>query len=168
MAFIKVNETTFTIAAGTGSESETLPGPPAAGDLVIIAMASDSTMTSDGISTAGYQNIEYVNNAAPGHQVAYKVMGSTPDTTVTILQNGTSMAAGVIQVWRGQNPTVLDVASTVATGSSGDPDSPSITTSTGGALVFSVGLLDDDDAASGASAPAGYTDFLAADTGQGS
>jgi len=171
MPWLKVNQSTFTIATGTGSESESLPSGAEEGDIVIIAMASDATMTSDGISSGqGWTNIAYTDNASPGHQVAYKVMGSTPDTSVTILQHAVSMAAGVFQIWRGCNTTtILDQTTpSDSTGTSGLPDCPSITTVTAGALVIAVGLLDDDDASASAVAPTGYSNLIAADTGQAS
>jgi hypothetical protein len=77
---------------------------PAANDLIVIAVATGS---SGNISqaVAGYTQITSLNS--PGNDdtnlfVGYKVMGSTPDTTVTIPSTGSASDAQTvaIQVWR--------------------------------------------------------------------
>lgn len=177
MAFSKVGETTFLTLSGSTSQAETLPGPPATGDIVIVALASDTAFggVAPGRIASGQGYNDIVNTADgvndPAHQIAYKVMGGTPDTTVSIRHLGGALQTGIIQVWRGVDTgTPIDNSFNAATpGASGDPDAPSHTTVTAGALRIVVGFLDDDDSASGASAPAGYTtDFLATDTGQAS
>jgi len=166
MAFAKVAESTFTVATGEGSENKSLPGPPSEGDLVIVVLASDANLISDGISTSGYTVLYKENAINPGQEVSYKVMTATPDTIVTILQEGTKDTAGLIQVWSGQHATtVIDTTTTTGTSGSGMPDAPSITTVTDGALVFAVGMLDDDVVASSVTAPSGYTNLLAAEAG---
>lgn len=169
MPFTKVAETTFTVAAGAGSENKTLPGTPQAGDLVIVALACDNNIGDDGVNTSGYSTIEPTTGTTPGRQLAYKVMSGTPDTLVNILQDSTAIIAGLIQIWRGQHGTVLDsVTPILASGSSANPRSSKIVPNTLGALVFSVAFLDDDDSAVGVVAPSGYSNLLAADTGQAS
>jgi hypothetical protein len=95
-------------------------------------------------------------------------MGASPDSTVSILNNA-ARTSYVIQAWRGTNAgTPLDVASTTATSAAdSDPNSPSISPSTTGALIFTVGLGDDDDGTI-TTVPTGYSTSSSANTAQGS
>lgn len=170
MAFTKVGELAFTVAVGGGSENKTLPGTVLENDIVIVVLATDSAVGTAPITTAGYVNIFFDTGLANlGHQVAYKRMGSTPDSVVAISQDDLSIFAGLIQVWRGADTTTAsDATPTSASAGAGMPDAPIITTVTDRALVFAIGLLDDDDAAASVTAPASYGDLLAGDTGQAS
>ncbi len=178
MPWTKVGESTFTLAAGTtgDTESKSLPGPPAAGDIVLVVTACDSSANpadNEGkITTSGYTNVESTEDLTndPAMQVAIKVMGETPDTEVVIKQDlDNKKIAGLIQVWRGGHRVIpQDVTRAVTTGTTGMPNAPSVTPITPGALVVAVGALDDDDAASSVTAPSGYTNLLANDTGLGS
>lgn len=158
------------VGTGTGTESKNLPSGLQQNDIVIFAGASDSSMNSDGVATGqGWSDIYRDTNTSPGFQVCYKVMGETPDSTVTLNQNGTSRQAFVIQAWRGVDTSnVLDVAAvTLATDTSGDPDSPEITPATVGALIFAVGGVDDDDGTV-STWPSGYSNGVESNTGQSS
>lgn len=174
MAITKVgaNVTGF-IAVGTGTETPSLPSGLAQGDVVIVAIACDNAINSlaGGIQTSmGYTYIHEPTVNNPGYQLAYKVMGATPDTTVTMEQEVGRRQAYVIQAWRGVDVTEgpLDVATpSVATGTTGDPDSPSITPVTSGALVFTVGFQDDDDSTV-TTVPSGYSNSASSNTGQSS
>ena len=172
MAITKVAETTFTVAIGTGSENKSLPGTPLENDIVLVGIASDQSFSVGGgdILTSGYADITNPGTQNPANRLAYKRMGSTPDSAVLIHQNDNRVIAGLIQIWRGvDTTTAIDNTPTTATGSSGAPNAPSFTTVTANALVFAWGAIDDDDVAGSAAAPSGYTtDFLAADTGQAS
>lgn len=161
---------TTTSIAGDGSDTAvTLPGSPQEDDIVLVAGVSDLDTAPEvtGVDSAGYTLIYQDTGSSPDTRVQYKVMGATPDTTVTLSTSGYTQgrdANYVIQVWRGvdtANP--IDVTSTNSSGTSGDPDSPSITTTTNGALVFSFGLLDDDDVV-GSPTLSGYTNVSAQDT----
>ena len=172
MAITFVAETTFTVAIGTGSENKSLPGTPLENDIVLVGIASDQSFSVGGgdILTSGYADITNPGTQNPANRLAYKRMGSTPDSAVLIHQNDNRVIAGLIQIWRGvDTTTAIDNTPTTATGASGAPDAPSFTTVTANALVFAWGAIDDDDVAGSAAAPSGYTtDFLAADTGQAS
>lgn len=171
MAWTKVGQNTYVSALSGGAVNHTLPGTPAEDDIVIVAMVSDATMVgAHEILTSGYTSIANANLNAPGHHVAYKIMGATPDTVIQVDDgNGVRLAAIVVQVWRGVDTTTpIDVTSVETTGTTGLPDCNSITPVTDGALVLAIGLLDDDDAAANVAAPTGYGDFLAGDTGLGS
>ncbi len=168
----KVAQSTFSVANGSGNQTETLPGTPLEDDIVVVAIASDGVTNQEegggGIEVA-YTLVYDPAGSNPGCQVAYKRMPATPDTSVDIFRHTTKYACGIIQIWRGAHTTTaIDAAATSDTGASGYPDAPSYTTITAGALRIIVGFMDDDDDASNATTPAGYTDFLASDTGQAS
>lgn len=119
------------------------------GDIVILACGYiESAFTSvPGPSTTGYTQIAalYGNSTRDSNfGIHYKVMGGPADTSVTVAGAGTNLSGqvAIAHVWRGiDHTTRLDVAATTATGTtSGSPDSPSITPTTTGAIILSVGL----------------------------
>lgn len=169
MAWTKVGESTFTVAGGASTETKTLPGTPATDDIVIIALASDGDLSADGPSTADYVVIDAPVSAVPGVWFGYKIMGGTPDTQVVVQQRATNIQAGILQVWRGVDTTTpIDATRTTTAGASGMPNPPSYNPVTNGVLILAVGMLDDDDTAGTVTAPANYTNLVAADTGQAS
>ena len=94
----------------------------------------------------------------------YKIMGSTPDTSVTVrgsnsVNNGSGAA---VHVWRGADQTTpMDVASTTAIGINGaNFDSPSITPITSGAYVISAGLGSANSTPVPQIAPTGYSNMV--------
>lgn len=135
------------------------------GDIVI---AANGIVTNAGgvagITTSGYTSIvavSVVDTNRTGLAVAYKVMGATPDTTVTVKGSGdaTRAANGVVHVWRNINSTPIDVTTTTATGTnSGVPNPPSITPTTSGAIVVVVGASAQNSGGT-PSAPTGYTNL---------
>lgn len=147
------------IASGGGTVDLDLPAGLVENDIVLIAIACDNALNSDGVdSGAGYTAIYNSSANDPGHNVAYKRMGSTPDTTVTVNRNATAACAYVVQAFRGVDATTaLDATPTSTDGSSDstDADHPSITTVTDGAMVVAIAVHDDDDAT--ATYPSGYT-----------
>ena len=117
MAWVYVGSTT---GAGTGSSysvslSGTLTGgvasSPATNDLVVVMAAHGNTASSapnvtgnnsgayTGIGTAIHANDTWDTEARP----FYKVMGGTPDTSLTITRTNTTTYGGatVVHVWRG-------------------------------------------------------------------
>jgi hypothetical protein len=175
--FTKVGESTFIIETNESNPaSRNLPAGTTTNDIVIVALASDNAVNSgaagsdsSGITTTGYVFIRDAAGAVPGAQCGYKIMGATPDTTVVVDSGANRPVAGLIQVWRGVNTTTpIDNTATSATGASGQPNPPSFTTVTAGALRIVVGFLDDDDVAASVTAPTGYTNLVASDTGQAS
>ncbi len=158
--------------AGNGSAADiTFSTAPEEGDIVIIAGVSDLATSRDmSVNTSGYTTLFSNGGGAPDALVSYKVMGATPDTVVNVTPTDFANrdTSWVVQIWRGvdtDNP--IDQTTTSASASSGDPNSPSITTQTDDALVFSIGLLDDDDVV-GSPTLSGYTNVLAKDTQFGS
>jgi hypothetical protein len=175
-AWSLVGESAFTVGSGAGTESKTLPGSPAEGDVVIVMLAADNatlTLSTSGYTGIGGFGVGFGSGNQPGALLAYKVMGASPDTAVVINQHaGANVQAGLVQVWRGCDPTT-PLSGTPgynedATAPIGDADSPSITTVTDRALVFTTMLLDNDDVASSVPVPSGYSNMLASDTGQAS
>jgi hypothetical protein len=133
-----VGGSTFTRLGATSSSSRTLAGltggtnsTPQAGDLVIIAVATGSG-TERSQAVTGYTQIAslYSNDTEDTNLwVGYKIMGSTPDTTVGIPSPGSvdDAQTGVIQVWR--NVEYVDATTTTGTNTVlANP--PSITTNT--------------------------------------
>jgi hypothetical protein len=113
---------------------------PQAGDLVVIAVATGSNVSSSQAVT-GYTQIAslYSNDINDTNLwVGYKTMGLTPDTTVTIPASGSTNDAQTvaIQVWR----NVEYVTRTTATGvDTVLADPPSITTTTDNSIVLVIG-----------------------------
>ena len=145
------------LTGGSGSS-------PQEGDLVIVVTGWASTADGDpGVNTTGYTEVAdlYGNDTRDANlSVNWKIMGSTPDTSVTVrgFNNAANGGATVIHVWRNANSTTpMDVTPTTATGKNGAyPDSPSITASTSGAYVLTVGLGTGDTTPQTFTAPTGY------------
>ncbi len=123
-----------------------LDAAPLPGDMVIVMAAmADSTDYALSIGT-GYTLVgSELKGPGPGPnlRVASKVMGGSPDTSVTI-DFGVASKDGIAaaRVYRSFDPaTPLDVATVTATGGvgSGGPNPPSIGPVTPGSLVFAIG-----------------------------
>ena len=170
MAITFVTSSTFTVPLGAGEVTQGLP-VSLENDIVLICLCCDNLNEgagNDGIVGQGYTNINGPTGTAPGRQITYKRMGATPDTTVVIDQEADKIITGLVQVWRGVDTvTAEDATATSASGNSANPNSPAIVTVTDNALVLSVALLDDDDSVPSVF-PAGYTNTLSNNTGQGS
>lgn len=150
----------------------------AAGDIVIVITGWASTANGNpGVTTSGYTEVPgstdlYSNDTRDANVSAnYKVMGASPDTSVTVsgFNNAANGGATVVQVWRGIDQTVpMDATVTTATGgNASSPDSPSITPVTSGAVVLSAGLGTDDTTPLTKTAPTGYGNAVTT-TGTGS
>lgn len=173
MAISYVGGTTATFAASAANVSLTgLTGgsdaAAATGDLVcVISGAPETADTNVSVTTTGYTNQElYANDTRDANGVfAYKFMGATPDTTVTVPATSTSTARGsvVVRVYRGVDQTTpMDVAITTATGANGDrANSPSITPVTTGAEILAAGFATNPASTSGtATGPSNMADFV--------
>lgn len=162
MAWSLVGQTTGNCPDGS-TLNVNLPGSPQEGDVVIVVQSSDAQI-NPGIGTSGYTTVMGdTANADPGHHIAYKAMGSTPDSVVQLDNtSGGEYTAAVIQVWRGADLTTpVDVTPTTATSTANaNPNPPSITTQTDGCLIIICGVLDDDNVAGSMSPPSGFTNFL--------
>lgn len=126
---------------------------PAAGDIVVVFSGFGNKAASapaiSGNSSGAYSFVpgttSYHQNDTYDTEFAafYAVMGSTPDTslTVTRVTDGAYGGATVVQVWRGQNTTnPFDVDATVAgAGNTGLINPPLITPVTEGAIILAGG-----------------------------
>jgi hypothetical protein len=129
--------------SGGGGFNLSLPGGLQENDLVLGIACCDAGSVA---SPTGYTSISNGNINSVQHTLSYKFMGGSPDTYFPVpSMSASSGVAAVVMVFRGVNTsTPLDTTTTTATGGSGDPDCPSITTVTDGAFVVAVGCLDDD------------------------
>ncbi len=175
MAFTPVGEGGFVLSGASGTKNvdfSTVTGvDPIENDVVIIVGACDGAQPATWQLTAGYENLPLHNptGTGPAHMVIAKRMGATPDTSVDIDYTTALFVAGLIQIWRGVDLTTITSGTpTRANSTTGLPDPPSQTTAHDNALRVITGHLDDDDAASGTTAPSGYTNLFAYDTGQAS
>lgn len=138
---------------------------PAADDLVVVVTGWAWTAdVNPGVTTAGYVEVYdlHTNDTRDAEvAVAYKVMGGTPDASVTVSGSGNVANGGatVIHVWRGADTTTpIDVTPPTGVGgsNSSNPNSPAITPVTTDAIVLSVGLCTGDTTPLTKTAPTGY------------
>lgn len=119
---------------------------PSENDYVLVGLvehgASDvSSSISIGTGYTALATLYADNNNDTNFKLARKIMGPTPDTTVSVSPGAASPAwekcSVIVKVFRGVDLTTPeDVAVTTATGiSSGAPNGPSITPTTSGAWV---------------------------------
>jgi hypothetical protein len=151
----------FVNSSQSTATSITLPSGLQENDIVVICSMSDGTSQN---LPSGYTNGQNGTVNSVNYRWSYKRMGATPDSTATGLS---SSSIHIAIVFRNVNTsTILDVASpSAATATSGMPNSLSITTVTDGAMVVSIGFLDDDVVASSVTAPSGFTLARAAQYG---
>lgn len=161
---------TVTGAAGNGNNPVlTLPSGIQEGDVVVVIggwAQKATTGTPEGPSEAGYTRIQWfstVTTSATGWGwigAWYKVMGPTPDSSVTGQALSVTSVSSVYHavVLRGVDTTnVVDNQTTqfVANGATGTPDPPTVNVESVGAWVFACGFTSVVDAT--ATAPTGYT-----------
>lgn len=134
------------------------------GDVVVVCLggASNDGTIKPVISTSGYTLLVdgLKSGTAPATYltVAYKVQGVTPDTSVSVTGDGNASdaAAAIALVFRGvDNTTVSDQTPTTTTGSSTNPDAPSITTVTNNAAVVACAASRVNDVS--ITGPSGYS-----------
>ncbi len=123
-----------------------------ANDIVVVVSGWASTTDDDpGVSTSGYTELTDLradDTRDANLSVAYKVMGGTPDTSVTVLgkNNAANGGAAIAHVWRGvdtSNP-IDQTTTTASSANSAIPDSPSITPVTNGAVILTCGISTGD------------------------
>lgn len=151
---VLVGQKTFGVGAVTGDKTISLTDltggidtQPSAGDVVVIFMATGSIASRAIAETTGTYTTLFTkiyNNLTEDLNFygAYKVMGSTPDTTATVTWTLNSADAGAvwIEVWRLIDPAnVLDVAVVTTTGNNGQPVPGASTPVTQHAPILVVG-----------------------------
>lgn len=130
----------FYVGGTTGASGMSLSGLGLAqGDLVVAVVTRNGT-TACSISTSGYTSVTSLSNFASVSVrmlVAYKVMGATPDSSLSFSGN-----TAAVQAWRNiDQVTPLAATTTTAVGAyPDDVNSPSISFS-GGCIILSTGGL---------------------------
>lgn len=119
-----------------------------AGDLVVVTVCTGSAARASNVAVSGYTNLTVQRTTTTTYdtnvQTSYKIMGSTPDSVVTIPAQGNAAdgQAYAVQVFRGVDTTTpLDVTPTYATGTdvNNNPNPAQITPSTAGAWIIACG-----------------------------
>lgn len=136
------------IATNGGDVTLTFDVAPAENDVVVVlggySCTGSAPTNSPGPKTAGYTTMHQFSNTNLGLSASYKVMGATPDTSVTCagFAGGNSQRAAAAYssyVLRGVDTANVEdaIATTVGPISDGtEPDNPSITTVTDSAWVI--------------------------------
>jgi hypothetical protein len=125
-----------------------LSNTPATNDIVIVLVGSSTSNinTNYGTSSSGWtEEADLYANATTSDAnlgLFYKVMGSTPDTSITITSSNNIFIQSLTYVIRGVNITTpIDVTSTTATATgNANPNPPSITPNTFFAGVLGIGV----------------------------
>lgn len=123
-----------------------LASAAAAGDLVVVYYGVGSTVARTLTITTGYTSVASLtisDTYDANLVVAYKFMGATPDTTVTVSATGATADSGAValQVWRYVDSVFpIDATSTTATSTNTVlVNPPAITPATAGALIIAGG-----------------------------
>lgn len=143
-----------TVGRSADSLVLSLPSGLQEGDIVLVGWTNGTSGTPNTIS--GWESLVF-RSGSPALRIYYKVMGATPDETITLPDlSGTNVSVGMARAYRGCSPNIIfDADTTTFVGATDDPDSPAITTATDGAMVIAWGFLD-DDAATSVTFPSGY------------
>lgn len=139
---------------------------PSENDLVIVTVAINNSggpvPTISGYTTIAQLSVVDTNSCYS--TTSYKLMTSTPDTSISFTADGSGGVSVAVSVWRGINTTTpLDVTSTTATNNNSSvPNPPSITPTTTGAVVLAIGH--NASARNINAAPSGYSNFVVGST----
>ena len=157
-------------AAGNGGDVVlTLDGSPAEDDVIIIVGsvgddASGAISAPSGNNSGAATQLQLQDDAAQDYSggVWALVVGSTPDTTITMSGTGSSAEATTANclVLRGVDTSTIEDATATKTGPSSavtNPDLGSITTASDGAFVI-LGVVGKTTDSTISAAPTGYTD----------
>ena len=140
----------FTSASGT--TTLTLPADLQQGDLVLLIQGSDDGTPA---TPSGWTQLFAGRDGnSVGYGLAWKIMGATPDTTVTVI--GAANDANIAVAYRGVDQTTpVEVVGALSAASTTQPDPADITPLTDGAEIVAIGWLDDDIAFT-PGAPSGF------------
>ncbi len=159
------------VTTSNTSGSITLPTGLKENDVVIICSGADGGWGQGPIAT-GFTEIIQETGSSGDSAAMYKVMGATPDTTASGLDNDDRTIHIAIAFRYVDTSTPIDGTSTSASGTSGDPNAPSQTTVTANALRCIFGFQDDDIVTMSHSwdgaAPVSYYDNVGSSEGGGS
>jgi hypothetical protein len=132
-----------------------LPSGMIEGDLVLLFIGSDPIMPS---LPSGWTSVgAYTQDNDEYARFAYKIMGSTPDTSVTTTSLPTASGAIVMGCIVLRNADINTLSVVVASGGTGMPNPPLQPKVYADGLCIAVGFLDDDNIASSVTAPANFT-----------
>lgn len=132
------SDVTISLTSLTGG----LATQPAVGDFVIIYFGTASTVDRDLVVSGYTEVVELYSNSTfdTNFVIAWKFMGATPDTSVTLtggtfsIQDGGTVA---VQVWRNVNvASPFDVAGSSGIGAGSRATFSSITPVTAGAVIL--------------------------------
>lgn len=120
-------------------------GALAEGDIVIVAVAKAST-TDLTLDVTGYNKVADLYYGAATYDANFglfwKPMGSSPDTSLTVVGNTSTGASIIVMVWRGCDVVTLDATTTTVTGAGTTAfNPPAITPSTAGNIIISGGCF---------------------------
>lgn len=141
---------TFSIATLSGGIGTT----PQTGDIVILLRASSDSITA--LAVAGYTTLA----ASGAIYTAYRIMGATPQTSLSLSTPGSEDSVTIAMVFRGVDQTTpLDATVAIASNSTAIPDPPAVTTVTNDAM--SVVLASSDRGPATVTSPTGYSTSVA-------
>jgi hypothetical protein len=142
-----------TSSLGVGSVTSMalpLPDDMLENDLVIVSAGSDGSTPA---LPSGWTNLRQTTVGSQFTRTFYKVMGSTPDSSVTVTGISTASAAVSIAIRGANSANIRDAVASAATGM---PDPPALSGVSAGSFVIAIGLLDDDNVAANVIPPSGY------------
>ena len=138
-----------------------------AGDVCVVAVGADvnaihASVDSRHLVYNGFTVVEdsFTNSIGALISTIYitQAMEDQGEMRLSFQCESNSAVSGVASIWRGVDPLIYDVAiPTEATGATGLPNAPSITTVTDNSIVLAIGLLDDDNVEGTMTAPTNYT-----------
>lgn len=158
MTFPTVQDLTPTsFAANATAHLVAMPATVNAGDLLILLFSADDNPITT--TPSGWTLLTESNALTPKGWVAYKrAVGDEDGTTVDVVTDSSQKACAQVYRITGIHASSNPEAGTIATGTSANPDSPTLTPSWGAEdtlwIAFYAG--DDDDDAS--AYPTNYTD----------
>jgi hypothetical protein len=160
VAITLVGTPTTGSATNGGNITLTLPTGRQQGDVVYVGLALASAI-GGGTSSAGWTQLGTTLDNTIRLQMFRKVMGASPDANI-VLTGGAQAAdssSAIAIAFRGVDATTQeDVTRTTATGSSTNPNCPSIIPATTGAVAIAYAATRIIDT-TGTGGPAGYSNF---------